>query len=245
MIRGTLCSLRGLFRGRAWSAVWAEDHGTRLALLVALATVPTGIIGLGLKGPVERFMESGLYTSIALLFTGALLIATRWAREGARGGTGGLEQHEAAPGRGEELGALASSSSPGSVARPGPTLITPRIALLVGVAQGIAVFPGISRSGATLATLLLLGVHRVDGARFCFLLSVPAILGALVLEGKELSRLGAGDAAPVALGVGAAAVVGYLSLAMLVALVRRGRLHLFAAYVLPLGVLGILYFSLR
>jgi len=112
-------------------------------------------------------------------------------------------------------------------------------ALVIGVVQGVAILPGISRSGATIAVALLLGIDREMSARFSFLLAVPAILGALLLEVGDAGVSGVVDAAPVlVVGFMAAAVTGVVALALLVPLVRRGRLSYFAAYLIPAAVTG-------
>jgi undecaprenyl-diphosphatase len=105
------------------------------------------------------------------------------------------------------------------------------------VAQGLAITPGISRSGATIATALLLGIERETAARYSFLLSIPSIVGALLLE---LGDSGSDVAFP-SLGVGflAALVTGYACLTLLVYLVKRGRLAWFAPYCIALGLLAV------
>jgi undecaprenyl-diphosphatase len=110
-------------------------------------------------------------------------------------------------------------------------------ALLIGLAQGLAITPGISRSGATIATALLLGIERETAARYSFLLSIPSIVGALLLE---LGDSGSDVAFP-SLGVGflAALVTGYACLTLLVYLVKRGRLAWFAPYCIALGLLAV------
>lgn len=102
-------------------------------------------------------------------------------------------------------------------------------ALLIGLAQGLAITPGISRSGTTIACALLLGLRREGAARFSFLLSIPAILGAMLLEivKHDAEKI---TWAPLFLGGLCAAVVGYLALVLLVRLVLRGRLHWFTVY---------------
>jgi len=107
-----------------------------------------------------------------------------------------------------------------------------RQALIIGVLQGFAVTPGISRSGTTIAGALALGVSATEAARFSFVLSIPAILGALVLKLGELSAGHATAPATSALIVGAlvAAVVGYACLVLLLGLLRRARFHHFAWY---------------
>lgn len=111
-------------------------------------------------------------------------------------------------------------------------------AIIIGVAQGLAITPGISRSGATIATALLLGAGRAEAARFSFLLSVPAISGASVLVAKDGVAFPASLWGPLAIGFIMAAAVGYTALRWLVRLVRAGRLYRFAFYVVPLAALA-------
>jgi undecaprenyl-diphosphatase len=114
------------------------------------------------------------------------------------------------------------------------------VALVIGIAQGFAITPGISRSGTTIAVALLLGMDRAVAARFSFLLSIPAILGAAVLIGKDGIPIDAGSAGPLVLGFLASMIVGYLALWMLVALVKRGGLYRFTYYVWPVAVVGLI-----
>ena len=115
-----------------------------------------------------------------------------------------------------------------------------RDALLIGLLQGFAVIPGISRSGSTIACALLLGVERELAVRFSFLLSVPAILGALLLQVLDVLETGhVLEPVPMAAGFLAAVVVGVGALMMLIPLVNQGRLHYFAMYLVPVGILGI------
>ncbi len=112
--------------------------------------------------------------------------------------------------------------------------------LLIGFAQGIAIIPGVSRSGATISTGLLRGADRMAVFRFSFLLSIPAVLGATVLESEDLNLLISGvDAAAVVLGVLASMVVGYLSLKALQRIVLTHKFHWFAVYCWALGTLVI------
>jgi undecaprenyl-diphosphatase len=113
----------------------------------------------------------------------------------------------------------------------------------VGLAQGIVVLlPGMSRSGTTIAAGLGAGLQRRWAADFSFLLSVPAILGAAVVEGwshrAELA-VARNFVAPVVAGTLTAALVGFAALVLVRRLVQQGRLHLFAFYLLPLAVLTV------
>jgi len=109
-------------------------------------------------------------------------------------------------------------------------------ALMVGVAQGLAVIPGISRSGATIAACLMLGLNRDAAARFSFLLAIPAILGALLLNVVSGSAGWGGFSPPaIVLGTITSAAVGYLALSTLIKIVRHGQLVYFAPYCLVVG----------
>jgi undecaprenyl-diphosphatase len=109
-------------------------------------------------------------------------------------------------------------------------------AVAIGVIQGLAVFPGLSRSGSTIILALLLGIAPLRAAKFSFLLSVPAILGGtLVTLRKGVSHLP--GAVPSATGFLVALVVGYLALLLVERLVVRGRFHRFAPYTLALAAL--------
>lgn len=129
----------------------------------------------------------------------------------------------------------------------GPTM-TWRAAAVVGVAQGVVVLlPGMSRSGTTIAAGLCSGLQRRWAADFSFLLSVPAILGAAVVEGwVHRSELGAiREVLPQTLaGTATAAVTGFAALLLVRRLVHHGRLHLFAWYLLPLAALTVLLAAL-
>ncbi|MBO6937985.1 MAG: undecaprenyl-diphosphate phosphatase [Deltaproteobacteria bacterium] len=109
-------------------------------------------------------------------------------------------------------------------------------ALIVGIAQGIAVLPGISRSGTTIAVAMLLGMRGEAAFRFSFLLSLPAVLGAVVLELGEPGALASVDTS-VWLGGLVATLVGVLSLVALKKVVTQGRFWAFALYLVPVGLL--------
>ncbi len=112
--------------------------------------------------------------------------------------------------------------------------------VVTGIAQGLGVLPGISRSGITIAAALGLKMDRSKAGEFSFLLSVPAVAGALILELKDFGQLTGAISPGVMLGgFLASAVVGFFSLTMLLKLLRQGRLYLFAVYLIPLGLAGI------
>lgn len=120
-------------------------------------------------------------------------------------------------------------------------------AILIGSFQALAIVPGISRSGSTIAGGLLLGLDRQSAARFSFLIAIPAICGAAVVEGKDL-LLGSSEVTPAwaPMGVGALVsfLVGWVSLEWLLRLISKGRLPWFAAYCGTAGLLTILWQSM-
>lgn len=112
-------------------------------------------------------------------------------------------------------------------------------AVIIGVFQALAIIPGISRSGATITVAMFLGYSAPEAARFSFLLSIPAIGGALVLESGALAA--AGFPVPFFAGALAAAVVGWVSIAVLMNLLSRGKLYPFAIYCLALGSISLVF----
>lgn len=196
-IAGGLRLLASVFRGTA-RRTWAEDQGARLAVWVALATVPTGVVALLVKDRAEHAMASPATVGVLMVVTGVLLLASRWVPQRDR------------------------------------PLDAPR-ALLVGLVQGLAVFPGVSRSGTTIVAGLAFGLSRAEAARFSFLASIPAILGASALELDPSAIAASGSGASYLLAGLVAAVSGYAALGVLVGLVGRGALWMFAFYMVPLG----------
>ncbi|OHB66448.1 MAG: hypothetical protein A2V70_05365 [Planctomycetes bacterium RBG_13_63_9] len=111
-------------------------------------------------------------------------------------------------------------------------------ALVIGVFQAFAILPGVSRSGATIVAALGCGLRRDEAATFSFLLAIPAIGGAGLLELRDLIVAPTGHTPLGALAAGAVVsfLVGLLSLRWLIRWLQRGRLHWFAWWVIPLGL---------
>ncbi|GHV90891.1 undecaprenyl-diphosphatase 3 [Spirochaetia bacterium] len=188
-----------------------------------LATLPAVLVALAGKDLIESAFASGSFLGFAFLITAALLI-------------------------GSEL----LSRRAATAALKGKDDINWVDALVIGVLQGVAIIPGVSRSGATLSGALSRRLNRDFAARFSFLLSIPAILGALVLQVKDLmdpaevegvvanadasGSAGIG-ALPIIAGTLVAAVVGFFSVRLMLKIVRERSLLGFAVYT---GVLGLL-----
>jgi len=113
--------------------------------------------------------------------------------------------------------------------------------IFVGAAQGVAIIPGISRSGSTIAAATLLGVKGEDAARFSFLISIPAIVGAVVLQLPEIASSGqyhnsSGNIAAYAIGAAAAFVSGLFAIKFLLSAIKSGRFKWFGVYCWVVGI---------
>ena len=170
----------------------------KLALYIAVGSVPTAFIGLLFHDIFESFFYNLFAVGIALLITGSFLYVSERRKNG------------------EELGLLNS--------------------LLIGVAQGISIIPGISRSGATITTGLLRKMEKEKAFRYSFLLSIPAIMGATVTESMRVSMENI-DVAVMFLGVVISMIVGFVSLKLLLKVVLKEKFHLFAYYCWTVGAI--------
>lgn len=122
-----------------------------------------------------------------------------------------------------------------------PKSVTYTNAFGVGIAQGIATLPGLSRSGTTITACLLSGYQRNFAVKYSFIMSIPAILGALVLELTDLKGLQvtAPDVACYVVGMLVAAVVGYICIKTMLVIVRKKKFTGFAIYCFIVGALSI------
>jgi undecaprenyl-diphosphatase len=115
-------------------------------------------------------------------------------------------------------------------------------AIIIGLAQAVAILPGISRSGSTMSTALYLKISPVRAARFSFLLSVPVIAGASLLEGLEMFKYGSTiGLAPLVVGTAVSAIAGYFAIKALLKIMEKGKFSWFSFYCLIVGILGILF----
>ena len=209
----TLLSVAIVYRSRLARLVAGAIRGERAQLrylgLLALASLPAAVVGLGFQDAIEAAFDNPSITGAMLLVTGAILWSTRGRGDGAA---------DVSTGR----------------------------ALLMGVAQAFAILPGISRSGTTIAAALWGRVDAERAAEFSFLMSMPAIGGAALLQLPEIERsLSGASAAPLAVGFAIALAAGVAAIKSLVWLVRRRAFHTFAYYVWPVGVLFLVLVSAR
>lgn len=206
---------RVIARKASISRLFEEDPGFRLAMLLIVGSIPTAIIGILLQTWSDKLFSSLSLVGGMLMVTGLILVATGvllWLTRGA-----------------EEKG-------------HGMSGFTLGIALVIGVVQGLAIIPGISRSGSTIAAGLLFGLNRKTAGTYSFLLSIPAIAGAAALH-LLLDGMADFDPWMMVIGTLVSFAVGFLSLGILMRIVDRGKLYLFAPYCLLAG-LAVLIFSL-
>ncbi|MBQ4482726.1 MAG: undecaprenyl-diphosphate phosphatase [Lachnospiraceae bacterium] len=111
----------------------------------------------------------------------------------------------------------------------------------IGMAQGVATLPGISRSGATIAVSLMLGIKKETAVKYSFIMSIPAVLGATLLELKDVSdaTIEVGTVISYLIGMVVAAVVGYFAIRVMIGVVRRKRYLYFSIYCLIIGLIAV------
>ncbi len=115
-------------------------------------------------------------------------------------------------------------------------------AFIIGIAQMVAIMPGISRSGATISTSVLLGIDRTKAARFSFLMVVPLILGKMAKEFIDGNVVfSTSETIPVAAGFSAAFVTGLIACTWMIALVKKAKLKYFALYCFLVGLIAVLF----
>ena len=207
-IRGMVVSvLSGMAKAINRQPVAFESNThLKLALFIAVGSVPTALIGMGLKKFEAALFTSGLLVGVMLLVTGTVLWVSRGFYRTEKTGT--------------PLGLKKS--------------------LIIGISQGLAVIPGISRAGTTIACGMFCGLDRQTAAKFSFLLSIPAILGAQLISFLESLDQGVHFDTAMIYGTLVAFVSGLLALKLLIRLVHAGKFHLFAPYCWVLGVLVVL-----
>lgn len=114
--------------------------------------------------------------------------------------------------------------------------------IAIGLIQAVAITPGISRSGSTIAIALFVGVSREEAGRFSFLLSLPVIFGAALLELRKIDSVSISTVSLVA-GFLASLIVGIVALKLLLSFVRKGKLHYFGYYCIALAISSLAYLT--
>jgi undecaprenyl-diphosphatase len=202
---GTLVALLLYFAKDLWSIAVDSvrgGEGRQTVGLLAIASVPAAVLGLLFEDTFEELLSHPKHVAFSLMATAVILVVAEWLA-----GTIALGRR---------------------LARPLGADVRPRHAIGIGIAQAVALLPGVSRSGSTMGTGLAMGLRRDVAARFSFLLAIPAIAGANVLELGEVLSDGIGT--PEIAGFAAALVSGYACVSLLLRYLRRFSYLPFAAY---------------
>ncbi|MBR1988864.1 MAG: undecaprenyl-diphosphate phosphatase [Firmicutes bacterium] len=203
-----LClTIKDIFTGKG---LRIEERPVRkLGVMIIVATIPTGIIGILFNDLFDSLYTSVLPIGIGLIITGFLLTLA------------------------EKMGS----------SKRGIKQMNYRNAIFIGIVQGIAICPGISRSGSTLFGSLVCNLNREFAVKYVFLISIPSILGSAVLEapaaleaGFDMAQLG-----PVLVGMIVAAVSGLVAIKTMIKVVSNKKLNYFSYYVWLLGAAVVIY----
>ena len=194
-----------------WVGILKNLFRSKLLGLLFIASLPALAAAVLLGDALDSLFGSG-FIGLAFLVTALFLVLTEWVSRRMQARKTPLQ---------EEVGL--------------------RHAVIMGVMQAVAILPGVSRSGSTLLGGIASGVKREKAAKFSFMMSAPAILGSLLVEGKNAWESGAfaiiaENALPVIIGVLFAAVSGYLAIRYMLKLINRISFNWFALYV---GILGV------
>lgn len=210
----------------------------RLAVLLVVASVPVAVVGLTLKETFERIFETPVIAAFMLLVTAAVLVGGEKLRD--RRVAASRSASTSTRSTGSELDEVLVGEDPEDPAGRDLEHVGLREAALVGLAQILALFPGMSRAGTTIMAGVAAGMTREAATRFSFLLALPALAGAALLSLPDLAEPGPYSGVDIALGVVAAFVAGYLAIAFLVRLVAHTSLRVFVAYLVVAATLGLL-----
>lgn len=191
---------------------------------ILLSCIPVAIVGFCFKDDVERIFSDGLtIVGICLLVTAALLLFAHLSMV-----------------REKRAASQTLSLRPASAGRD----ISWLDAFVIGVAQAVAVLPGLSRSGTTIATGIILGDKREKVASFSFLMVIIPVLGEMLLDVKDMvspDYQGQTSLACLVVGFAASFIVGCAACAWMLNIVRKGKLWWFAVYCVAMGVVCLLW----
>jgi undecaprenyl-diphosphatase len=211
--------VRGLGRSLRDREIAPDDADAKLGWLLVVGTIPAGILGITLQDQLRSLFASPQYASIFLALNGLLLYGAELLRRRAP---------------------VTETDDDTRIART----VSWRDSALVGTAQALALIPGFSRSGASMAGGLMVGLSHKDAARFAFLLATPIIGAAAVLKLPDLAGTqGNGVRGPAAVGAGCAAITAYAAVRFLMRYFETNTLLPFAIYCAAVGTATAIYFA--
>ena len=186
----------------------------KLAYYIIIASIPTALAGYFLHDIFVKLFSDIFIVSIALLITGVILFSTKF------------KSQYPTQRKNTELNKNNTLKS-----------------LTIGISQALAIIPGISRSGSTISTGILLGLSKRESARFSFLLAIPAIFGATLYEIHTTPEtvFHISYIVPILVGTIVSIIVGYISLKWLLKIIRKGKFHRFAYYCWAVGIIILIF----
>ena len=195
-----------LIRGKGFRV---NNEYRKLGIMIIIATIPTGLMGVFFKDLFSSFYSSTLIIGFALLITGTLLWFAEKVNSGKRN-INHMKWYDAA---------------------------------IVGIFQGLAITPGLSRSGSTIVGSLFRGFNKELATKFSFLISIPTILGATIFEVKDALELGLGDFTLGILlaGILSAFLAGVIAIRALINFIKKEKLYYFSFYTWTIGTIVIVY----
>ncbi|SET63947.1 Undecaprenyl-diphosphatase [Natronincola peptidivorans] len=199
-----------VFKGKG---IQVNNEHRKLGVLIIIATIPTGLMGIFLKDIFVGFYNSSLIIGISLIITGTLL----WTAEKIHSGKRSIKQMNWFD------------------------------AVIVGVFQGLAITPGISRSGATIVGSLFRGFNKELATKFSFLISIPSIGGAVLLEMRDAITYGTGDMtfAVLLAGILASFLSGIFAIRTLINFIKKEKLYYFSYYTWTIGSIIVIFNIVR
>ncbi|OPX59138.1 MAG: undecaprenyl pyrophosphate phosphatase [Methanobacterium sp. PtaB.Bin024] len=209
MIQAFVSSIIDIFHGNFKKNI-KEDSFKRLTWLVIIGTIPAGLMGVLFKSEFENLFSSVAAVGFFLLITGVILWGAEWI---------GKRNKDK---EGKKIKEVTFTNS-----------------LVIGLFQGFAIAPGISRSGSTIAAGLFSGLERKLAARYSFLLSIPAILGAALIQAKDIASFDTNMGVAVA-GFLSAMVFSYLAVKFMMSYIQKHSLVIFAYYCWIVGAVTLI-----
>ncbi len=195
-----------------WHRIWRLlGEDRRVIGLLIVGTIPAVVVGLPLKKFAPDVLESSLLVGCMLPLTGLMLLWSRRYEDGQK-------DYQS---------------------------LSYRQTVVLGLFQAFAILPGISRSGSTIFGGLISGLRRESAATFAFMMDIHVIASAVVLEMKDMitydPTTGGTSLGLLAFGATLSFVVGLVSLSLLIKIIERGRLYMFAWWCIPLGVAVVIW----
>jgi undecaprenyl-diphosphatase len=208
----------GVLRSLAARQIRADDTYARIGWLIVVSTIPAGILGILFEERLKDMFAAADIVATALILNGIALYGVEWLRT-RHSGEGAYDDRK--------LAQLSWSKS-----------------IVIGVAQCLALIPGFSRTGMTIAGGLAIGLSHDNSARYSFLLATPIILAAAVLKVPDLFANGAVGLAPAVVGAVCSAASAYLSVRFLLKYFETRTLTPFAIYCFVAGCLALAVLNL-